>query len=281
MGQQWPECVTLAKLLGREWPLCAECDRARRPSYFVDGDPKGCWVAHTVLAVYEAAALARVLGKLLNRLELRERLLEAAALHDAGKLTRQYVEGKCKFHNVLSAAIADAALRGLGRSDGDRRVVCLAVLLHHEARHWRALYEEPLALHVCDTWRSQQRFEVLDAEPTLAAAQELLDQLGLRGAAEALSRVPERGSVSRDWCTELLRRDPAVYRRSLPLYYLVRLADNRAASARETYWLWRLPTGASSPYEFTEALSSSGLRGLALTLSRVHALSGGGTPRRS
>lgn len=259
-----PECVALARRLGLPEGAkpCPGCRGPPLPSYFREGRGLGCWVAHTALSAVEAADLAEELDPLLRRLGLRGLVLDAALLHDVGKLTEEYVERAYHYHNFASAVVAEDVLARMGVGE-DRFVVASAVLLHHEARHWEELLREPLPGHVIETLRGGPFRLHRSARAALEALSGLLERAGLGSEVPRLVGGKEVYEVKREVKVKIAR--VAVPERVLPLYWVLYEADNRAASAREgRYWLWSLgEAGRRDPLRLAgEALGQGLLAGL-------------------
>jgi len=123
--------------------------------------PKGCLIAHTILALIETQKVVDYFKTSLYRVielnkpkglpnispdELWNIGLAVPLLHDIGKLTDQYVErsnrGYVYFrHHQLSAIIAYKALSEILHDYNDyiATVAAYAILFHHEALDWRSL----------------------------------------------------------------------------------------------------------------------------------------------
>jgi len=262
-----PECVALETVFRLQCPL--SCLQPPTPSYFYDGEEKGCWIAHTMLTLAESIELLKQTEKALRRKGLEPKhLLAAALLHDIGKLTVGYLDGKDVFHNVTSAVIALNVLEDW-RQD-ERAAVAQAVLLHHEYRMWRELFESTTTRMISDYFslvRSKKRriamstryIDVLDAFDALSASY-LPQELG-----DICREITSRLKASSDYYLSLKDEHALaswrVAHKSLPLFYLLQLADNRAASARGgQYWRNQLKETAEEAHcsasEFSDILIS-------------------------
>lgn len=238
------ECRVLAVMLKSRIPPCKDtCVAGRFPSY-KDKQTKramGCWVAHTALTAIECLRLKPRLERALDRKGIPwERVEEASILHDVGKLSEAYVSGSYVQHNVLSAVVALSLC--------EDRVVPTAILLHHEAMHWKDLYRTPLST----TLRRLQ--EKIDMRPivrgfslhegwmdAVKAVKTVLEELEIESAVSALKRIlrNRKHRVAPGDINRCLRWGDHL-RKALILYWILYLADNRAASARDglrAYWL--------------------------------------------
>lgn len=242
MEIEWPkECIVLSAQLGMEAPPCEKlCVKETFPSYR-DGDGKmqGCWVAHTALTVIESVRLKSRLGKALEKRGVNWHVVEdLAILHDVGKLSEAYIEWKRPMqHNVFSWAIALTLYRDL--------TIPTTILLHHEAMHWRDLYRKRLSffqqlratinmkpiiegfkLHErCDDTLNALKIVLRDLKLERKILDDILGVRVYRAKLEDLNRCLR-------WGKHLSM--------ALKLYWILYLADNRAASARdglEAYWL--------------------------------------------
>ena len=234
------ECKVLTEILKFRPPCEDTCVVARFPSH----RPHGCWVAHTALTAIECMNMAPRLRRALERSGISWGLVEeASVLHDVGKLSEAYVNGRRVQHNVLSATVALSICEDL--------VVPTSILLHHEALHWRELYRKPLSffqrirmtLYIDPRgFRLHERYR--EAVRPLKA---ILDSFGMEAAVSTLDRAlskreygVERGGVRRRNVVNECLRWSSHFRRGLTLYWVLYLADNRAASARDgpdAYWL--------------------------------------------
>ncbi|MEM4667341.1 MAG: HD domain-containing protein [Thermofilum sp.] len=257
---QVPECEAL-KEFGLACPLLGSCGGRQPPlpSFFHEKRPAGCWAAHTALTLLEAVSLLRSAGGVLPRKGLQpESLAVAALLHDAGKLSSAYLEGRDPFHNVTSALIA---LRVLDPAKPESRAIAQAILLHHEHRMWEYLsrggvegallaenYHDLLRRYSvrCAVLESASQKLVRAVEAAVQLAEQLFSASGdravQRAALSPLESLPNLSRVCLRVSDEKVLLDEALAPRSLPLYYLLQLADNRAAWLREGV-SWRREMG--------------------------------------
>ncbi|MEM2196180.1 MAG: HD domain-containing protein [Sulfolobales archaeon] len=206
-------------------------------------------------------------------------VIAAALLHDIGKLSKEYTEKRYFYHNIASTMVCLKVLRHWAKEE--RSIVAQAVLLHHEERMWREL-QKPDAPLIADYYNLIKR-KKLKRVNMITNYLEVLDMLGkvmeyLPPANEVFNELSSSlklssCSLSPSYESELTNRRLAS--RFLPLYYLLQLADNRAASAREgLYWRDILNqvaknTGDDSE-EFTNTLMTFGSRSrIFLTLSKI------------
>jgi len=261
-----PECAVLETVFGLRCPL--SCLQPPVASYFDNGERKGCWIAHTMLTLAESIELLKQTEKALRRKGLEPKhLLAAALLHDIGKLTVNYLNGKDQFHNITSAVIALNVLGDWGQEE--RGAVAQAVLLHHEYRMWRELIETPQII--------SDYFSLIikKGKKKITMSNEYIDALGALDALSVSYLPQELGNACREIISRLKARSEyylsqrdehdlvrwRVAHKSLPLYYLLQLADNRAASARGgQYWRNQLKEFAEearrSASEFSDILIS-------------------------
>lgn len=290
-----PECEALraAKLsCPLRWSKCYGL-QPPYPSYFEERAPKGCWVAHTALTILEAFELYTIAGRALQRRGLTGGSVAVAALlHDVGKLSEAYLMGDDVFHNITSALIV---LRVCGKELMEARAIAQAVMLHHEHRMWEYLsssdpvekafknsYDDLLMEYekrvkfVKFSKKSQQYEALLEAmEGLMGQISDRFEERPDQSLISLLHRVPEHLTINRCEDRNVLL-DTSLAPRSLPLYYILQLADNRAAWRRSGVdWraeLRRLTSERSSPLELaTKMLRDYGSRSrLFLTLSRAN-----------
>jgi len=283
------ECVILARELGLAELPCERCVAEHFFSYWRGrkGElkvPAGCWVAHTALTALECARMRARLEKVVRRMGLTWADVEKlAVLHDVGKLSEAYARYGFRGlrHNVLSAVVA---YRACGRNI----TITRAAFLHHEATHWRDLYRLGVYQHLTDSLSSSMRrlvgrgFRLRDGYVlALEGLANLVDHMGARGARPVLAFLANEDFYQMN-PSELERKLGRLTWRSMALYWILYLADNRAASARETsraYWLdavRRLPEEARGPAELADLIL--GLRGrLAhISLTALPSSRGGG-----
>ena len=184
-------------------------------------------------------------------------------------------------HNVASAVVA---LKILDELLGIERahIVAGAVLLHHEGRLWRRVLEEqgPLApRRISQALRRLTKVELLnEAGEAASALIEMRKILQLSEVTVSALRCLARARVFRIKYREyheILREEAAFLSKVMPLYWLIQLVDNRAASVRESaenYWLGRLGrlmANARDAESLADAVLSEGLARVGLTLLPV------------
>lgn len=180
-------------------------------------------------------------GALLKKGITERCLILAALLHDIGKLGKEYLRGKDPAHNVSSAAVALNVLRELSWPEVPAEPVAQAVLLHHEARMWKYLVTSnhilvhdfySLLLKFKEVKLDEQSSLVLLTLPELVKSTRL-GEVAIevsKAVADILSK-PRIFLLSPPYKKALTS---GIYaRQSLPLYYVLQLADNRAAWWRE------------------------------------------------
>ena len=266
------ECAILARELGLAEPPCERCVAERFFSYWRGGKgepkvPAGCWVAHTVLTALECARMRARLEKAVRRIGLKWADVEKlAVLHDVGKLSGAYARYGFRGlrHNVLSAVVAYHAC-------GGNTAIVRAAFLHHEAFHWRDLYRLGVYQHLSDSLSSEVKqlvgrgFRLRDGYVlALENLADLLNYMEMRSVRPVLAAIAKESFYQME-PSELERKLGRFRPVEMALYWILYLADNRAASARETsraYWLdaiGRLPEEAKGPAELADRIL--GLRG--------------------
>jgi len=260
------ECEVLADVLKVDSPPCEDiCVAGRFPSYRKDRRPEGCWAAHTALTAIECLRLKPRLMRALERMKVGWELVEeASVLHDMGKLSEAYVKGRHVQHNVFSSVMA--------LSICENRVVPTSILLHHEAMHWRNLYRRPLStlqrlqgtidvrslvrgFNLHERWR--------DAIMALRATLEMIEMEHVNSTLDILLKSDGRYKADPSWISRCLKWG-AHLRKAITLYWVLYLADNRAASARdglEAYWLRSLRS-LSRYSDYPSQLANMILRGV-------------------
>ena len=236
-----PECMVLTQELCLKKPPCETCVAREFFSFWRSGQPKGCWVAHTALTALESLRMKPRLARALLRLGVSWTDVEKlTVLHDTGKLTKYYGRGWAG-HNVFSMVIAAITC-------GRRSPVAQAVFLHHEAMHWGEIYRMRYpTVSLADTIRRWQReaavkgFRLREGhEKAVEQLRIFLDIMGINSVTDLLEVVKNTlffklGRMPDDIVSRLDTRATA-------LYWVLYLADNRAASARdgpESYWLYK------------------------------------------
>jgi len=261
------ECVILARELGLAEPPCERCVAEHFFSYWRGGKgepkvPAGCWVAHTALTALECTRMRARLERAVQRIGLTWADVELlAVLHDVGKLSEAYARYGFRGlrHNVLSAVVAY-------RACGENIAIMRAAFLHHEAFHWGDLCRLGIYQHLLDSLSSDMkrlvgrgfrlRDEYVSALENLA---DLLDNMEVRSARPTLAAIAKEDFYQME-PSELERKLGRFRPAEIALYWVLYLADNRAASARETsraYWLdaiRRLPEEAKGPAELADLI---------------------------
>jgi len=167
-------------------------------------------------------------------------------LHDTGKLTEYYGRGWAG-HNVFSMVIAAIIC-------GRRSPVTQAVFLHHEAMHWGEIYRRRYpTVSIADTIKRWQREAAVKGFRLREGHEKAVEQLRILLGIMGINSVVDILEVVEN--TRLFRLgympDDIVSRldtRATALYWVLYLADNRAASARdgpESYWLHKAKEMAS------------------------------------
>ncbi|MEM1542865.1 MAG: hypothetical protein QXV82_09580 [Ignisphaera sp.] len=191
-----------------------------------------------------------------------EVMLASSLLHDLGKLVDQYVArqvaGQSRIlHHQVSAVIAKKTLENIV-NESIALGVSYSILFHHEAMDWAAI--EKSLLHFSYIQKallptqniiyslSENRLnkfkqnicnildQLLDKHLLIRSQhQELISVLNC-----AIQKLMDNQKVPINLARELSVakiKDPRYLTPALALYRLLYLADNRAASAREQYWL--------------------------------------------
>lgn len=253
------ECEVLDKKLkttGYHKP-CRVCIKGI-PSYSRrEGEARhslGCLIAHTILSLLEASQLSEYFRPSVERLAKKYGIggegwnvaILSVVLHDIGKLDNKYRMGDLKgfAHNVLSSLVALEAFR----NDAVAPLIAYAVLLHHEAYHWKDVERFIRYTSLMETLPERLKVSIEGSvvNPFREALLNLLKEMGLnkvcdnvRKACETLTKLNGQVIESRF----KLRGYPKKYLiASLPFYRIIYIADNRAASARDgiqAYWLER------------------------------------------
>lgn len=262
-----PECEALSEV-GARCPLKPSCGGASppTPSYFERAGeatqggagselrPRGCWVAHTMLTILEALCLFNSVEPALLRKGLSaEVVVSAALMHDVGKLASSYLRRRERFHNIASAIFTYRLMSSHAKLRGYAGPAAQAVLLHHEHRMWEHLSSSEDYV-IRDYYSVLRRFSYAELDEKGAVALETLRAVledyspaapGVQSAHELISKLlaSRKAAITPHEQQELLR--PAHARLSLPLYYLLQLADNRAAWRRDRV-NWRASIGELS-----------------------------------
>ena len=182
-------------------------------------------------------------------------------LHDVGKLSTQYGKNRKFRHEVLSSIYAwllleeyynrlNNSLKHIVNVLKLQNQVASSILLHHESFYWRELEELPTYIdltHVVS--RYIYKYKPLEYEMYKMFVEALLPNLikyklvseetlkGIKLLNDVIMRVYNAWEdvnkiMSRIGESGEIRINNLV----LPLYYILFLIDNRAASARDKYW---------------------------------------------
>jgi CRISPR/Cas system-associated endonuclease Cas3-HD len=265
------ECLALRKFFKINCPSLEDCIKEGPPaySYFKDKQGRGCWIAHTALTIIETLSLLDIAQGVLSRRNLDEECLIAISfLHDIGKLTVEYIKDGDPYHNIVSATISLSVLKDPPFDEDKALMMTQAILLHHEHRMWEKFYRDDAPLirdyfNLIKKYKRPYRMKN-NYSSILDKLVEVVDDFPLaRGVIEELSKKlkeEERYFLDPRYELKLIRWRLAPF--SLVLYYLIQLADNRAASARGgTYWKEKIKErirnigDASDPIALSDALA--------------------------
>jgi len=272
-----PECIVLKEKFLKEVPCKSNCVALNFPSVFLEGQPSGCWIAHTALALAEALRFKCSIEKCFSEKKfLWKDLILAIVLHDVGKLTRKYLEEKYAYHNVLSAAIAFKILQSTQLSS-DSLAIAKAIFLHHEYRHWKKVLSSDFFApsHIGTTFTRESSIYMKPGfEGALLNLQQLLNEIladksdkeTVNKLIENLSRYKEYkiSTIEYNRITRSSTNRFRILAYSLALYWFLQLFDNRAASTRESidnYWfntLLLLENYSKKPCELSENILKRG-----------------------
>lgn len=254
-----PECEVIGKKLrtiGYHKP-CRACIKGI-PSYSRrEGEarrPLGCLIAHTILSLLEALQLSKYFRLSVERLSKKYGVegeswniaISSVVLHDIGKLDNKYRMGDLKgfAHNVLSSLVVLEAFR----NEAAAPLMAYALLLHHEAYHWKDVERFMRYTSLMETLPERLKVSVERGvvDPFREALSNILKEMGLNKVCDNVHKACETLTELSGQIVESrfkLRRCPKRYLiASLPLYRIIYIADNRAASARDgiqAYWLER------------------------------------------
>ena len=229
-------------------------------------------IAHSVLSVIEAQRMRNVFQIPLHRVfkaneirgfttpsveKLWQAILSATLIHDLGKLTKNYQEGRSIRHHYISAIVARRALRNI-LGEFMSLALAYAIILHHEAIDWRSVEKGFLTFSYIHEVFSPMNPIIYEApkiplENFQQAIEGVLDALVEKGSlsqeerdilsevqGSALAELKQSAGktlrIDKELNAENLR-DKRYQVPAMAVYRLIYLADNRAASARERYWL--------------------------------------------
>lgn len=191
-----------------------------------------------------------------------EVILASSLLHDLGKLVDQYVarqvaEQSRVLHHQVSAVIAKKTLESIV-NESIALGVSYAILFHHEAIDWAAVEKSPLHFSYIQKALSPTRnitYSLSESrlskfkQNICSTLNQLLDKHLLTRSQHkalilmlncAIQKLMDNQKTLINLARELSVakiKDPRYLTPALALYRLLYLADNRAASARERYWL--------------------------------------------
>lgn len=271
------ECITLFKTLGKPPLCIGSCSAMEIPSYLDNSIPRGCLIAHLALTLIEMQRISSYFRIPLYNLFIHysvedyskmdvdscwKFLLTSSLLHDIGKLTDQYINryavGQDRIlHHQVSAVIAKKTLENTV-SESMALGVAYGILFHHEAIDWIAVEKSLLYFSYIQRALSPTRNIIYNlSENRLDKFKEnvrnILDQLldghlltesqhqtlTLMLARASQKLIDNQGvviNVTRELSVAKIE-NPKYLTPALSLYRLLYLTDNRAASARELYWL--------------------------------------------
>jgi len=183
--------------------------------------------------------------------------------HDIGKLSKEYCYNKKYRHEIISfiygsmiiekwASKLDTRLRELCKRLNLGVQASIAILLHHESLYWRIL-EESISIDI-SVIITRYALKMLSSKQAFAKDEDIktfvdaitknLTSYSLIGK-ELVSTLEELPAINKEITDntskiyDLLSKVRGVileYKLILPLYYILFIVDNRAASARNTYW---------------------------------------------
>jgi len=247
------------------------------PSYLDNNIPRGCLIAHLALTLIEMQRISSYfripLYNLFTQYSVEDYskinvdscwkfLLTSSFLHDIGKLTDQYINryatGQDRIlHHQVSAVIAKKTLENIV-SEPMALGIAYGILFHHEAMDWIAVEKSLLYFSYIQRTLSPTRniiynlserrlnkfkenvrniFDQCFDEHLLTESQHQTLTLMLARAAQKLIDNREISiNVTRELSVAKME-NPKYLTPALALYRLLYLTDNRAASARELYWL--------------------------------------------
>ncbi len=276
-----PECVVL-KAAGeiKRLPCEDNCLATYFPSHFDRvGKPRGCWIAHTALCILEAHSIKEQVIPCLARKGIPwKAFLSAVALHDAGKLTEEYLVNAYPYHNALSAIIALKLLQAHPNLSKYAYPISCAIFLHHEYRHWKLLLTQEeylIPLDLTRTVRRLTRIRMMKGfEKAIEALIQVLECLPEREPIPLLNSLAANNEYRTKYKEYRLMLTSnflgwKALSQALTLHWLLYLVDNRAASARDTtsnYWRIALAEFSSinnDPYRLAEKILQEGGRRLA------------------
>jgi len=265
------ECLVLSSIYNIKLDCCKGNRKLVYPSYVDKDTPQGCLIAHITLTLLE---FERIKNKIINNFELnfkrltklkkfkKEDILEiiryTLILHDIGKLSENYVEDKRYRHEIASAILSFLMLEKnpLITVSVLRYLIPTAILLHHESYQWRILEETLSEIDIIGYFRkalgwkrgpySNMKFKQDKLLTNIKWLKEILEKIGLLTKnvdllLEDIKKI-QRMSKNSEKVVLLINKmenlTPKLLRLVLQLYYIIYITDNRAASAREEYWIY-------------------------------------------
>ncbi len=235
------ECHVLLHELGCENKTpCKPCTSNMFYSWRKEERGMGCWVAHTALVCLEFSRLKpRMLNPIINHGLSWDDVESLAIMHDIGKLSRQYLEGARIQHNVVSSYITLELCKNENEDERDSKPVALAILLHHEAIHWKKLHQQILPRHFANSIITLKEIITLKDKYQLALdnLSAFLSKMKMQAGLKLIEKLKRRDFYlfNQNEINRLLAADKKIRAKALLLYWLLYLADNRAASSRESY----------------------------------------------
>ncbi len=242
------ECLVLKQQLQLSTLPCEKkCLKQLFPSYYKKDNERraeGCWIAHSSLVFLECKKIRDRLIKSLNKRGLNWKTMETLAiLHDVGKLSEPYLQGKRVQHNVLSATI-------MLYHTGDE-AMATAIFLHHEAMHWRELLRREMTilrpLPMSINFQTMRTIEMgfslhEDYDKPLEYLRQIIESYTERETLSVLKAILTRRHY-RMKSSRLIRGIRRSSIKGIYLYWPLYVVDNRAASARDgpdAYWITKL-----------------------------------------
>lgn len=271
------ECNVLSEILNETPACQETCSSMDTPSYMYDSAPKGCLLAHVILTLIEMQRVSYcfkiplynlfMFGAVRRNLELSEDhfwgiLSTSSFLHDVGKLVDEYVDRSASrqsyiAHHQISAIIARKVLEKIS-DDSTALKIAYAILFHHEAFDWRVVKGSLLLFsYLQKAFSTTQRITYTVSPNRLdrfkqnicgiiyqISQRHMITQLQHQILIRALTYMvqelitSQRMALYMDQELSVTKvQDPSYLTPALSSYRLLYLADNRAASARDQYWL--------------------------------------------
>ncbi|MEM2341864.1 MAG: hypothetical protein QXX94_04835 [Candidatus Bathyarchaeia archaeon] len=185
-------------------------------------------------------------------------LLASSILHDVGKLVDEYIARRNYIlHHQISAIIGKKALERITNNSTALKI-SYAILFHHEALDWKVVYKSLLSFSYLQRALSstgkiiytvnqnrlnefkQNLYRILDQ----ISQKHIITQFQHRILTETSNYAVQELENNQRFALNITRelnaakiRDLKYLTPALALYRLLYLSDNRAASARDQYWL--------------------------------------------